>query len=194
MAPLKQSVSSRATRLTARLSPYHSSVTLVECQGSAEAAAGYSSDTYRRSKRVKLGESTENLRDLEDVISGPKGQAESAVSSPSISKNRKLKSPRKPKSIQQSLGTPHPAPERWQETYDTIKEMRSHIVAPVDTMGCDQAQFKEKEPKVRNVPLLAIYWVSDQTFALEPKIRDARLANAVFTDKGRSDWCGCFKT
>lgn len=58
-------------------------------------------------------------------------------------------SPKKRKPVQQELATPHPAPERWQETYDAIKEMRSKIVAPVDTMGCDTAQRKETDPKVR---------------------------------------------
>jgi endonuclease III len=37
---------------------------------------------------------------------------------------------------------------RWWETYDAIKEMHSHIIAPVDTMGCDQAQLKEMNLKV----------------------------------------------
>jgi endonuclease III len=34
-------------------------------------------------------------------------------------------------------------PPRWRETYDAIKEIRSHLVAPVDTMGCDRAQLKK---------------------------------------------------
>jgi hypothetical protein len=42
----------------------------------------------------------------------------------------------------------HPVPPRWRETYDTVKEMCSHIVAPVDTMVCDQAQLKEITSKV----------------------------------------------
>jgi len=37
-------------------------------------------------------------------------------------------------SDQQALEKPHPAPARWQETYDAIKEMRSRFPAPVDTM------------------------------------------------------------
>jgi endonuclease-3 len=60
----------------------------------------------------------------------------------------KTKSPKKPKPILQSLDIPHPAPPRWKEVYDSIKEMRAQIVAPVDTMGCEQAQHKEKDPKV----------------------------------------------
>ena len=57
-------------------------------------------------------------------------------------------SPRKVKPIRQNLDVPHPEPENWRETYAMIKAMRSNIVAPVDTMGCDQAQFKETDHKV----------------------------------------------
>ena len=65
------------------------------------------------------------------------------------SKPKRNASPRKPKPVPTALRTPHPAPPRWKEAYDTIKRMRARIVAPVDTMGCDQAQFKETDPKVR---------------------------------------------
>lgn len=47
-----------------------------------------------------------------------------------------------------SLEVPHPTPERWEETYKAIKEMRAKTVAPVDTMGCDSAQLHEIDPKV----------------------------------------------
>ncbi|EDR10802.1 uncharacterized protein LACBIDRAFT_146613, partial [Laccaria bicolor S238N-H82] len=63
----------------------------------------------------------------------------------------------------QALKTPHPEPERWKETYDTIKEMRSNFVAPVDTMGCDQAQFKESDPKSRRFATLVSLMLSSQT-------------------------------
>ncbi len=49
---------------------------------------------------------------------------------------------------------PYPAPERWRNVYDAIKAMRSNIVAPVDSMGSDSAQLKEKEPQVRHLPIL----------------------------------------
>ncbi|KAI0081405.1 DNA glycosylase [Panus rudis PR-1116 ss-1] len=59
-------------------------------------------------------------------------------------------SPRKPKPIQKSLDIPHPAPPHWKEVYDIIKGMRSKIAAPVDTMGCDQAQLKETDPRTKD--------------------------------------------
>ena len=54
----------------------------------------------------------------------------------------------KTKQVPQVLATPHPAPPNWKETYDTIKAIRSGFVAPVDTMGCAQAQTGETEPRV----------------------------------------------
>jgi len=59
-------------------------------------------------------------------------------------------SPKKPKAIKQALEKPHPAPAHWRETYDAIKEMRSRFPAPVDTMGCDTAKWKEMDPRVRD--------------------------------------------
>ncbi|KIM61114.1 hypothetical protein SCLCIDRAFT_122907 [Scleroderma citrinum Foug A] len=73
------------------------------------------------------------------------------------------RSPKKPKKIPQSLDVPHPSPERWKEAYDSIKEMRSRITAPVDTMGCDQAQWKEQDPKNRRFATLISLMLSSQT-------------------------------
>jgi hypothetical protein len=84
------------------------------------------------------------LTDLEeDIVTKEPG--------PSSTPKKRLRtaSPRKAKSIRQSLKTPHPAPAEWRETYDAIKQMRSRILAPVDTMGCDQARLKEQDPRVR---------------------------------------------
>ncbi|KAF8835780.1 DNA glycosylase [Paxillus ammoniavirescens] len=75
----------------------------------------------------------------------------------------KSRSPKKPKAIPQSLEVPHPAPTKWKEAYDAIKEMRSGIVAPVDTMGCDQAQLKEQDPKNQRFATLVSLMLSSQT-------------------------------
>ena len=63
-------------------------------------------------------------------------------------KSPRPRAPKKQKPIQRSLDEPHPTPEHWKEQYDTIKSMRSRVRAPVDTMGCDQAQRGETDPKV----------------------------------------------
>lgn len=145
MSSLKRSASSRITRLTGRSSPYNTSVTLFE----ADSVDTENHASPRRSKRVKL-----EVEELEATIQHeeggkltPTGPVASGSGS-STPKKQASKSPRKPKLIQQSLAVPHPAPEKWQETYTTIKRMRAQIVAPVDTMGCDQAQHKEEDPKV----------------------------------------------
>lgn len=147
MSALKRIPSARATRLTARGSPYSSLVTLYEASGSTDAIE----ESPRRSKRVKLSITPEKVSDMEDLVQnvsrpralGGVDATATTAASPST------KSPRKSKPIQTSLEIPHPAPHRWQETYGLIKEMRTKIVAPVDTMGCDQAQLQEHEPKVR---------------------------------------------
>jgi len=87
-------------------------------------------------------------------------------------------SPKKHKPIQQALETPHPPPARWSETYGTIKDMRSRIVAPVDTMGCSRAQLEETIPQNQRFATLVSLMLSSQTkdevtFAAVAKLREA---------------------
>ncbi|KAH7905475.1 DNA glycosylase [Hygrophoropsis aurantiaca] len=191
----------RSTRLAARASPYHASVTLFEATNPEakpditndvqnEAGPSTAIDSPRRSKRIKLEVDTNiQLNDLEDTPqktrtkarvkpdSDPDITAMALVTSPLKSLSPKKKSKAKP--IPQSLATPHPAPARWKETYDIIKEMRSHIVAPVDTMGCDQAQYKEQDPKNQRFATLVSLMLSSQT---KDEVTDAavtRLREAV---------------
>jgi endonuclease-3 len=138
---MKRSASSSIARLSSHTSPHHTSVTLFELNNRVPDASPHSSP--RRSKRVKLTETNDFYVEDLHASSNPKQSAPSGV------ERAGSKSPRKAKPIPLSLKTPHPAPPHWRETYDTIKEMRSRIVAPVDTMGCDQAQHKETDPKVR---------------------------------------------
>ena len=141
--------SSRLTRLAARASPYHPSVTLYEQNNNAENSAGPS--PKRRKRVTKIDSEEDTLTDIEDIVPETRiSDTATPVSSSRLSERaRKVVSPRKAKAIKQALDIPHPTPTRWQETYDSIKEMRSRIVAPVDTMGCEQAQLKELDPKVR---------------------------------------------
>ena len=95
------------------------------------------------------------------------------------------RSPKKPKLIPQSLDVPHPSPERWKEAYDAIKEMRARTTAPVDTMGCDQAQWKEQDPKVR---LLRTVFCRTQHHLsdAEPPVCNSYFTHALVSDQGRS--------
>ncbi|KAF8162738.1 DNA glycosylase [Crassisporium funariophilum] len=118
--------------------------------------------------------------DLEDLKSSPLNSSDnnaiasttrttklesetSSTSTPKKSKSDVKSSPKKIKAIPQTLATPHPAPSNWRETYDAIKAMRSQFVAPVDTMGCDQAQWKESDPKNRRYATLVSLMLSSQT-------------------------------
>lgn len=143
-------------KLTARPSPHNSAVTLFE----ASSATDFTSNASpRRSKRVKVEKF--EISDIEDIIKGeddanlPLDTAEAWPSVKeefveTVKKVRKASaSPKKPKPIRTALDVPHPAPENWRETYDAIKSMREKIVAPVDTMGCDQIPLREIDPKVR---------------------------------------------
>lgn len=121
----------------------------------------------RRSKRIKLedddevyptkfpvGDSGSVTQESErptkrvNVERLTNAEAEDEAVSPKRRSRSRPKAPKKQKPIQQTLGTPHPAPEHWKEQYDTIKSMRARVKAPVDTMGCDQAQNGETDPKV----------------------------------------------
>ena len=150
---MKRKLSLRATP-----SPFSAKVTLYEATDTVESAS------VRTSKRLKVAaaRSSEQPYDAEDHVSpkatklpipdvkaevGASTSSEVAAARP---KPHRVSSPRKPKPIPTALEVPHPAPPRWRETYGTIKRMRSHIVAPVDTMGCDRAQLKEADPRVRD--------------------------------------------
>ncbi|KAF9009596.1 DNA glycosylase [Cyathus striatus] len=183
MSSLKRSLSTRETRFTARQSPYHSSVTLLEAE------AQDPPDSPRRSKRIKTEiavkeEVEERIADLEDLIPNTPQKTKAKPRATKIKKEvvekveeddvsavkteRSLttsakKGAKKQKPIQQSLDVPHPAPERWREVYDLIKEMRSTVVAPVDTMGCEQSKFGETEPTNRRFATLVSLMLSSQT-------------------------------
>ena len=156
--------------LISRPSPYHAGVTLL--LDAASSITLEAEPALRRSKRVKVEEISVVKLEEEEVIpetrSGKKPRAKVVSKSstsavkieevealdvrPTKSKAKRepssTSSPRKQKAIPQSLDNPHPAPLHWRDTYDTIKRMRANITAPVDTMGCDQAQNKETEPQV----------------------------------------------
>lgn len=117
-------------RLKARVSPYHSGVTLY-------AMPDVSIAPPRTPRRPKIELSTPETPIASDASQSPS--------------KRPIKTPQKSKTpYKKALAAPHPAPARWREVYDSIKEMRSKTVAPVDTMGCHMAQEHETDPKVAN--------------------------------------------
>ena len=158
MSTLKRALASPTSspRLTSHASHHNSAVTIFQLSPDEDDIK----HSPRRSKRVKMHNKTDTEDQLgldnlsQNVLSVKswKTDADATASGsplPSPSRPRDVQaSPKKFKAIPQSLATPHPPPSTWRETYDTIKEMRSRFVAPVDTMGCDMAQYKETDPKV----------------------------------------------
>ncbi|EAU88217.1 DNA-(apurinic or apyrimidinic site) lyase [Coprinopsis cinerea okayama7 len=132
--------------------------------------------TPRRSlRRTKPEPSISNdLSPLSSAPSSPeptrktKGKARAQVKaeldfSPAASRSTSPTKKKSQKPIPQALAKPHPAPDNWKEVYDSIKKMRESIVAPVDTMGCAQAQYKETDPKNQRFATLVSLMLSSQT-------------------------------
>lgn len=150
-----------------KASPYHHAVTLYETGDSVDSEAQAGPSTPRRSHRIKQDPDAEIPEldapsDTEQSRTVAKKQSKSALrrksvktdadvpdsDAPSPKKRARLPGKSKPKTVLQSLDVPHPEPAKWADTYAAIKAMRSLVVAPVDTMGCDQAQLRERDPKV----------------------------------------------
>lgn len=51
--------------------------------------------------------------------------------------------------------TVHP-PSNWEEIYSLVQEMRTKILAPVDTMGCESLAEDTRSPRVRTPYLLSL--------------------------------------
>jgi endonuclease-3 len=141
------------TTLISQQSPVNPSVTLFKLENSDGDLEPGPSTPPRRSKRVKVEEIVK-VEAVEEVVDEEFNVLDTKAV-PAADKGKKARSgrtasasPRKPKTIKQALDRPHPAPEGWRETYDSIKEMRSRFPAPVDTMGCDTAKWKEMDPRV----------------------------------------------
>jgi endonuclease III len=139
--------SMRTTRLISQRSSTDPAVTLFKLEN-IDDEPGPSS--VRRSKRAKVEITDRDADDGEPPV--PASEASTSKAKRTRAQPRsdsKSASPRKPKAIKQALDEPHPAPPHWRETYDAIKEMRARFPAPVDTMGCDTAKWKETDPQVR---------------------------------------------
>ena len=54
------------------------------------------------------------------------------------------------------LEKPPPAPARWRETYDVIKETRLRFPAPVNPMGRNMVKRKEMDPRVRDPFIMSL--------------------------------------
>lgn len=55
------------------------------------------------------------------------------------------------------------APWGWEEMYRLTQEMRKTVIAPVDTMGCEDAAQKDRSPKQQRFQTLISLMLSSQT-------------------------------
>lgn len=108
--------------------------------------------------KVKYEEIEDDGRDLSG---GRPGQSRSPQptrpSSPPVKKQRRTPSTTKTTPLKLD------PPPRWRETYDAIAEMRRHIVAPVDGMGCAAAGDREVDPVKARFAILISLMLSSQT-------------------------------
>ena len=193
MSALKRALASPTSspRLTSQVSHHNAAVTLFQLSPHDDIE-----QTSRRSKRVKTQKNTDvedqlGLDNLSHNVLSVKSwktdadHTDSGSGLPSPSRTRDVQaSPKKFKAIPQSLATPHPTPSNWRETYDTIKEMRSRFVAPVDTMGCDLAQYKETDPKViMDFLFYPCLHSQSSLIIIEAPICDTCLSHAIFTNQ-----------
>jgi endonuclease III len=55
------------------------------------------------------------------------------------------------------------APKDWKQVWDSIEKMRSEIIAPVDTMGCDKLFLQNSSPSEKRFQILISLLLSSQT-------------------------------
>ncbi|KAI6125317.1 DNA glycosylase [Pisolithus croceorrhizus] len=182
MSAARRVATERATGLAVKSSPYHAAVNPCDAQG----IPGPSTTRHWiHMKREDVEhDDPEDLADrLPAATTKKRAKTKTTRTTTSVTiTDTKSRSPRKSKVIPQSLAVPHPAPERWKEAHDAIKEMRSRVPAPVDTMGCDQVQWKEQDPKNNRFATLISLMLSSQT---KDKVTDAAVAK-LRTAVGRS--------
>ncbi|KAH9069418.1 DNA glycosylase [Lactarius deliciosus] len=155
----------RPTRLIAQQSSADQSVTLFKLEDPDDETLD-APVSERHSKRIKA-EAKAKAEVLPSTGNDDDDDDDDALGNGSRSKKRAktAASPRKAKAkeIKRALDTPHPAPAHWRETYDAIREMRARLPAPVDTMGCDTAKWKETEPRNKRFATLISLMLSSQT-------------------------------
>ncbi|KAI6137434.1 DNA glycosylase [Pisolithus thermaeus] len=136
MSAARRVATGRATRLAAKSSPYHAAVNPCDTQDIPGSSSCHK-------------EEGEDEDDANKDISNNNGDE--------VQVTQEIQSDT-PKLSRSSSG-----PRALEEAYDAIKAMRSRIPAPVDTMGCDQAQWKEQDPKNSRFATLISLMLSSQT-------------------------------
>ena len=81
-----------------------------------------------------------------------------------VTRARKVKAQPAKQEVDNATGqvTVH-SPARWEEMYRLTQEMRKKVLAPVDTMGCEDAAQKDRPPKQQRFQTLVSLMLSSQT-------------------------------
>ncbi|PWN52526.1 OMPdecase-domain-containing protein [Violaceomyces palustris] len=95
----------------------------------------------RRRRPGGGGKKRDDLSEVEIKAKVKKSERKASLSSPFETSPRK-----KQKAIKLDLEPheAHPAPSRWEETYRVLEKQRARILAPVDTMGCEENGREER--------------------------------------------------
>ncbi|GAA6036963.1 hypothetical protein JCM8097_005481 [Rhodosporidiobolus ruineniae] len=125
-----------------RQSAYSARVTLYEPVGAAPSASTASSPS---TAVAVVGRASSPARRTRSRSAAVKADSDAALKAEQeeeeeedLKPKKKAKSPRKPRPHVEALAVPHPAPKEWERVYEIIRKQREGIVAPVDTMGCEQ--------------------------------------------------------
>ncbi|BGP37896.1 alpha,alpha-trehalase nth1 [Rhodotorula kratochvilovae] len=171
MAPLRTRTSSHSARVTLYEHAAAESSTATSEPPSTSIGAAV---TPRRRTRSSTAASSPAVKTEDGPAPAWEEDLEDLKPTP-VAKEKKARSPRKPKAHVEKLAIPHPAPKNWERTYEVIRRQREGIVAPVDTMGCEQggrdAQKKEEDEgdapvesdKDRRLSILVSLMLSSQT-------------------------------
>ncbi|BGP22627.1 endonuclease III [Rhodotorula toruloides] len=154
MAPLKTRTSTHSARVTI----YENSSATCPSEPAASISTAPAVASSRRTTRASAAA---YVGPPEFGLSLPKAEEDSEDVKPV----KKARSPRKPKPHVERLAVPHPAPKRWEETYEVIRKQRERIIAPVDTMGCEQGgkESKGEDEKDRRLSVIVSLMLSSQT-------------------------------
>ncbi|KAI6151283.1 hypothetical protein BKA82DRAFT_25376 [Pisolithus tinctorius] len=114
MSAIRRVASERATRLSAKSSPYHAAVALFDAQDTPGPSTMRRQARRVKRENVELNDQEGSDDALPAAVKKRKGKVVKTATSVATTET-KSRSPKKPKAIPQGLDVPHPAPERWKE-------------------------------------------------------------------------------
>ncbi|ORY78466.1 DNA glycosylase [Leucosporidium creatinivorum] len=152
----------------ARRSEFNSRVTIYEpaAAGAVDPASATSPSTTPL-KRTRVTRSTASSPAAGSSTAATAKEEDEEDEKKPVKVAKKATTPRKPKPFQEKLDKAHPEPKRWREQYEAIRKQRETIVAPVDTMGCEQGgRDRDEAPtneKDNRLSILVSLMLSSQT-------------------------------